>query len=112
MNFKYIIQRRRTAVNISGDFEKLRGFLKKLRANMPGHVPLLCYKTGEECVFISVPEEGYRKILNINNKRKLQVQVGHVHGMLYAVWAIPTALLFLGIGAVISRRVFAKHQVS
>jgi len=34
------------------------------------------------------------------------------NGMLYAVWAIPTALLFLGIGAVISRRVFAKHQVS
>jgi hypothetical protein len=32
--------------------------------------------------------------------------------MLYAVWAIPTALLFLGIGAVISHRVFAKHQVS
>ena len=34
------------------------------------------------------------------------------NGMLYAVWAIPTASLFLGIGAVISRRVFAKHQVS
>jgi len=34
------------------------------------------------------------------------------NGMLYAVWAIPTALLFLGIGAVISCRVFAKHQVS
>ena len=34
------------------------------------------------------------------------------NGMLYAVWAIPTALVFLGIGAVISRRVFAKHQVS
>lgn len=34
------------------------------------------------------------------------------NGMLYAVWAIPTALLFLGVGAVISRRVFAKHQVS
>ena len=34
------------------------------------------------------------------------------NGILYAVWAIPTALLFLGIGAVISRRVFAKHQVS
>ncbi len=34
------------------------------------------------------------------------------NGMLYAIWAIPTALLFLGIGAVISRRVFAKHQVS
>lgn len=34
------------------------------------------------------------------------------NGMLYAIWVIPTALLFLGIGAVISRRVFAKHQVS
>ena len=34
------------------------------------------------------------------------------NGMLYAVWAIPTALVFLGIGSVISRRVFAKHQVS
>ena len=34
------------------------------------------------------------------------------NGMLYAVWAIPIALLFLGIGAVISCRVFAKHQVS
>ena len=34
------------------------------------------------------------------------------NGMLYAVWAIPVALLFLGIGAGVSRRVFAKHQVS
>lgn len=33
------------------------------------------------------------------------------NGMLYAIWAIPTALLFLGIGASISRRIFAKHQV-
>ena len=33
------------------------------------------------------------------------------NGLLYAVWAIPSALLFLGVGAVISRRVFAKHQV-
>ena len=31
--------------------------------------------------------------------------------MLYAIWAIPAALLFLGVGAGISRRVFAKHQV-
>ena len=30
---------------------------------------------------------------------------------LYAIWAIPAALLFLGVGAGISRRVFAKHQV-
>lgn len=34
------------------------------------------------------------------------------NGMLYAIWAIPAALLFLGVGAGISRRVFAKHQVS
>ena len=33
------------------------------------------------------------------------------NGMLYAIWAIPAALLFLGVGAGISRRVFAKHQV-
>ena len=34
------------------------------------------------------------------------------NGTLYAVWAGPTALIFFGIGAVISRRIFAKHQVS
>ena len=34
------------------------------------------------------------------------------NGMLYAIWAIPAELLFLGVGAGISRRVFAKHQVS
>ena len=34
------------------------------------------------------------------------------NGMLYAIWAIPAALLFLGVGEGISRRVFAKHQVS
>ena len=33
------------------------------------------------------------------------------NGMLYAIWALPTALIFLGIGAVLSRRAFAKHQV-
>ena len=33
------------------------------------------------------------------------------NGMLYAIWATPAALLFLGVGAGISRRVFAKHQV-
>ena len=33
------------------------------------------------------------------------------NGMLYAIWAIPAALLFLGVGASISRRAFAKHQV-
>ena len=34
------------------------------------------------------------------------------NGMLYAVWAIPAALLFLGAGSFISRRAFAMHQVS
>ena len=34
------------------------------------------------------------------------------NGMLYAIWAIPAALLILGVGAGISRRVFAKLQVS
>ena len=34
------------------------------------------------------------------------------NGMLYAIWAIPTALLFLGVGAGISHRAFANHQVS
>ncbi len=34
------------------------------------------------------------------------------NGMLYAIWAIPAALLFLGIGAGTSCRIFAKHQVS
>lgn len=33
-------------------------------------------------------------------------------GMLYAIWALPIALLFLGIGAAGSCRMFAKHQVS
>lgn len=32
-------------------------------------------------------------------------------GMLYAVWAVPAALLFLGIGAAASCRVFARRQV-
>ena len=33
-------------------------------------------------------------------------------GLLYAVWAIPAALLFLVVGAALSRRAFAEHQVS
>lgn len=33
-------------------------------------------------------------------------------GMLYAIWAIPTALTFLMIGFIVSCKVFAKHQVS
>ncbi len=32
--------------------------------------------------------------------------------MLYAIWAIPVAFMFLGIGIFVSRRAFAKHQVS
>ena len=32
-------------------------------------------------------------------------------GMLYAVWAIPAALIFMGAGSIVSRRAFAKHQV-
>ncbi len=34
------------------------------------------------------------------------------NGVLYAVLAVPVALIFMGIGIVISRRTFAKHQVS
>ncbi len=33
------------------------------------------------------------------------------NGALYAIWAVPTALLFLAAGSTISRRVFAKHQI-
>ncbi len=40
----------------------------------------------------------------------LSVEQMH-NGMLYAIWAIPAALLFLGIGSFASRKVFAKHQV-
>lgn len=32
--------------------------------------------------------------------------------VLYALMAVPVALIFIGIGVFISRRVFAKHQVS
>lgn len=32
-------------------------------------------------------------------------------GALYAIWAIPAALLFLGVGLRVSRRAFANHQV-
>jgi hypothetical protein len=34
------------------------------------------------------------------------------NGILYALMAVPVALVFIGIGVFISRRVFAKHQVS
>ena len=33
-------------------------------------------------------------------------------GVLYAVLAVPVALIFMGVGIVLSRRVFAKHQIS
>lgn len=33
-------------------------------------------------------------------------------GILYAIWAVPAALVFAGTGAYASRRVFAKRQVS
>ncbi len=33
------------------------------------------------------------------------------NGLLYAILAVPVALVFMGIGIVISRRAFAKHQV-
>lgn len=34
------------------------------------------------------------------------------NGVFYAVWAIPAAIIFVAIGIIASRRVFAKHQVS
>lgn len=33
------------------------------------------------------------------------------NGALYALWAIPASLLFFGVGAFLSRRAFARHQV-
>lgn len=33
-------------------------------------------------------------------------------GLLYAIWAIPVAVIFFAIGMVLSRKAFAKHQVS
>jgi len=33
------------------------------------------------------------------------------NGILYAIWSVPAALIFDGIGIFISRRVFTKHQV-
>lgn len=33
------------------------------------------------------------------------------NGMLYAIWAIPVALILIGLGALFSSRIFAKHQV-
>ena len=37
-------------------------------------------------------------------------QIGN--GLLYAVWAVPAALFFLGVGAVFSRRIFARHKIA
>ncbi|WP_053955414.1 hypothetical protein [Inediibacterium massiliense] len=34
------------------------------------------------------------------------------NGLLYAIWAIPMAVILIMIGYIISRRAFAKHQVS
>lgn len=33
-------------------------------------------------------------------------------GMLYAIWAIPVAIILAVIGMIVSSRIFAKHQVS
>jgi len=33
------------------------------------------------------------------------------NGMLYAIWAVPAALILAGLGCVISGRIFAHHQV-
>ena len=33
------------------------------------------------------------------------------NGLLYAIWAIPSALLFLALGSIISYKVFANHEV-
>ena len=34
------------------------------------------------------------------------------NGVLYAIWSVPVATAFIVTGAVISRRIFARHQVS
>ena len=33
------------------------------------------------------------------------------NGILYAVWAVPTAILILGVGIFVSRKIFARHQI-
>lgn len=33
------------------------------------------------------------------------------NGLLYAIWAVPAALIFIGIGVFASYKIFAKHQV-
>lgn len=34
------------------------------------------------------------------------------NGMLYAIWSVPTAIVFLVVGSILSRKIFAKHQIS
>lgn len=34
------------------------------------------------------------------------------NGMLYAIWVVPVAITFLLLGSILSRKIFAKHQVS
>lgn len=53
MNFKYIIRRDRADVKRSEDFEKMRGFLKKLRANHKDIFTERYYNTDklESCAF-------------------------------------------------------------
>lgn len=36
-------------------------------------------------------------------------QIGN--GMLYAIWAVPVAVILMILGSIISRRKFIKHQV-
>ena len=41
------------------------------------------------------------------------MSVGQMSGvLLYAIWAVPVAMILAVIGSVVSRRIFAKHQVS
>jgi len=34
------------------------------------------------------------------------------NGMLYAIWAIPVAIILIVVGYFVSHTIFAKHQVS
>ena len=41
------------------------------------------------------------------------MSVEQISGMLlYAIWAVPAALIFIAAGSILSRKVFARHQVS
>ncbi len=48
----------------------------------------------------------YSQYISIMSVEQLQ------NGLLYAVWAIPVAVTLMVLGALVSRRIFAKHQVS